>query len=197
VAKPGIDIEYSVLSEHESRLDEITGKQLDKVRRNTLVTISRRVKPEAARLLSAHVLNLAPRTISPFLTTKINSDNSVTLSARNSRLPLSAFKPRKGPNGVIATLWRDAGPREFAHTFISKKGKRNVWQRVPFTGQKGQTAAPSGLVQRLPIVVRKGPSFYRALVGRKHGDIFPELMTFSRSVLSAEIERQLDLAKNG
>lgn len=190
MARPGLDISYSVLSRHANRVAELSGPALERVKKRTLSTVNRRVKPEAARLLSAQVLNLSARTITPYIGSRIVGD-SVVVTASRTRLPLSAFKPRRGPGGVIATLWRDSGPREFPHTFIPKGGKE-VWQRVPYSGQKGQRAGPSGLVHRTPIVVRKGPSFYRALIGRKHGDIFPELMVFARSLLSEEIARLLE-----
>jgi hypothetical protein len=192
MARASVNIGFGVLVKHAESYRQLAGPAAERVKKRTLATLQRRLRSEAARLLSEDVLNLTARQISPFLSTQLSTGDTLMLRGSTQRLPLSAFKPRPGPKGVIATLWRDSGPRVFEHTFIPKGGKQ-VWQRVPWSGQKGQgkRAAPSGLVQRTPIVVRKGPSFSRAVLSKKHGDIYPPLMQFAQSVLSEEIARLL------
>ena len=114
-----------------------------------------------------------------------------------------SFPPRVGADGVTVTTWRDTGPQQYAHAF-KRRDKAGIWQRIPWkAGLKsrdragnrrgGRDAAPSGLVQRLPIVQRKGPSLHRVFqFGGKyasHVDIRPKLNTYAEQVFSAELAR--------
>lgn len=192
----GATISFGGLARMQRRVAELTGPQLARVKTRTLSTLARRLPPEVARLASEQLLNLTARQISPYVTAKVNTaDDSVTVSASRTRLPLSAFKPSFGPAGAVVTTWRDTGALRLPHGF-RRKGNKEVWQRVPFRNQKGaQGPGPSGLTHRLPIVVRKGPSLAYTLTGGRtagsHGDITPDLMAFSRQALAAELQRLL------
>jgi len=201
MAQAGLLVEVGALARIEARLRALSGPQLARVTSRSIATLRRRLVPEAARLLSQKVLNLQPRQISPYLGTELSGDTLI-LRGSKKRLPLSEFGARWGGRttaGAVATLWRDAGPKTFLHTF-KIKGKKQVWQRVPYRGAKfnsrklgrgTQSAAPSGLVQQYPIIVRKGPSFSRAVIGKRHGDITPDLIAFAQTVLAAEVQRLL------
>ena len=103
------------------------------------------------------------------------------------------------------TFWRDAGALLLPHTFM-RRGSKEVWQRVPGSGgaktirigtgrdsSREVVREASGLVGRLPIVVRKGPAFARAIFERKHGDIYPGLFEFSRRIITDEIARLIQV----
>lgn len=195
--RAGARLDFGALTKRVDRYADLATKGVQQVRTRTLAVVKKRIRPEAARLLSTQVIALSARKIAPYLGVRVEGD-AVVLTGSRARLPLSEFSPRQGAKGVIATLWRDAGPREFPHTFIRKGGKgtkKQVWQRAPFTGQKGQKRAPSGLVQRLPVVQRKGQSFSRAVTGKKHGDILPGLTALGRNILSEEVARVLESAR--
>lgn len=172
-------------------------------------TLQRRLGPETARAISEDVLNLPARRISPFLQVerhKPRDGEYLSVQASRVRLPLSAYSPRfSRTDGVTVTTWKDAGPQELPHGF-RRKDKPGVWQRIPARkagkfrprdrGRADQTAeAPSGLVGRLPVVERKGPSMHRVFVfnGRNagHVDIRPRLSAFVQETLSREIARLL------
>lgn len=207
MAAAGLVIDFAGLVRQAARIDQLRKGGLDRVRTRTVATLKRRLGPEAARLLSAEVLNLTPRQISPHLSVEVSGSglgvDALILRGDRGRLPLSDFRATWGGRntpGAVATLWRDAGPITFAHTFKVKGGGKQIWQRVPFTGAKFNSArggrqrgggSASGLVDRLPIVVRKGPAFARAVTGKKHGDILPPLFDFARSVLADEVARLL------
>lgn len=181
---------------------DLTAKEVAQVKVRALATLRRRLVPEAAREASDQILNLTARQISPHLKVTVTS-NGVTLSGDSTRLPVSAFKPTwAGPSspGVTVTFWRDAGAITLAHTFM-RPGSKEVWQRVP--GSRSKTTqtgtgrdssrevskAASGLVGRLPIVVRKGPAFARAIYEKKHGDIYPSLIEYGLEVVHVEVDR--------
>ena len=174
-------------------------KRLPEVRDRALASALRGIVPEASRLISSDILNLAPRQISPFLNARVaKADHAIIVSASKQRLPLQAFKPRfSARNGVTVTTWKDRGPQVLPHAFKRRDGKSGAWQRVPFTGAKGQSGAgPSGLVHRLQIVERKGPSMQRIFVGRKsstggHGDITGRLSVYAQAQLAREVERMI------
>lgn len=176
-------------------------QQVPDVRKRALASMLRGIKPEAARLISADILNLPARTISGYLSASVaKSDNSIRLGASRQRLPLDAYKARAtANNGVTVTTWKDRGPQHLQHAFRRPDGKAGIWQRVPWAGQKGQGGNPgyaSGLVQRLPIVQRKGPSMHRIFVGRNtptsgHGDILPRLTVYAQARLAEEVARMM------
>lgn len=192
--RQGLDVTVGKLSALSQHAQDLAGPGLARVQQRAMGTLKRRAKAEAARLLSERVLALSPRAISPFISVSVR-DTTLTIYGARKRLPLSMFSPVAGPRGVSATIWRDQGPKLFEHTFI-RRGTREVWQRVPFTGQKGQRVAPSGLVQRLMIVQRKGPEFSRAVRERKHGDIHTPMVGFAQNVVALEIRRLLKV-ENG
>lgn len=176
------------------RLDYIQ-KQVPQVRDRALASVLRGILPEASRLISADILNLSPRQISPYLkATASKTDNSITVSASRHRLPLQAFKPSVSARGVTVTTWKDRGAQYLPHAFKRPDGKAGVWQRVPFTGTGKSGGGDSGLVHRLPIVERKGPSMHRIFQGRTaptggHGDIAPRLSVYAQARLAEEVAR--------
>lgn len=176
-------------------------RQVPEVRKRALASMVRGLIPEAARLISADILNLSPRQISPYLSAgAAKADNSIRIGASRERLPLQAFKPRvSAAGGVTVTTWKDRGAQALPHAFRRPDGKPGIWQRVPWAGQKGQGGNPgtaSGLVHRLPIVQRKGPSMHRIFVGRNtptggHGDILPRLTVYAQARLAEEVARMM------
>lgn len=176
---------------------EFIQKRLPLVRERAIASTLRGIIPEAARMISADVLNLAPRQISPHVSAGVaKADNAIVVGASKKRLPLVAFKPRISKRtGVTVTTWKDRGPQHLPHAFKRKDGKAGVWQRVPFTGAKfggshQRGGSFSGLVSRLPIVERKGPSMHR-IFQAKHGDITPALTIYAQARLAAEVQRML------
>lgn len=191
----------SLKNGHIARRLEFIQRQVPQARDRALASMVRGLKPEAARLISADILNLSPRQISPYLSANaVKSDNSIRVGASRQRLPLQAFKPRvSATGGVTVTTWKDRGPQQQPHAFKRPDGKSGIWQRVPWAGQKGQGGKPgsaSGLVQRLPIVERKGPSMHRIFQGRDtptggHGDILPRLTVYAQARLAEEVARMM------
>lgn len=185
-----------------AKLRQLTGKEVTQTRTRIVSGLKRRLPPEAARQASEKIFNLTPRQISPYLIVN-ETANGLSLVGKSSRLPVSAFKPTwGGPSspGVTVQFWRDGAPLVLPHTFV-RDGTKTVWQRVPGTRSKtAQTGtgrdsqrhvvrAASGLVGRLPIVQRKGPSFARGIFQKKHGDIYPGLTTFCQSFVVDEAGR--------
>ena len=191
----------SLKNGHIAKRLEFIQRQVPQVRDRALASMVRGLKPEAARLISADILNLSPRQISPYLSANaVKSDNSIRVGASRQRLPLQAFKPRvSATGGVSVTTWKDRGPQQMTHAFKRPDGKAGIWQRVPWAGQKGQGGNPgtaSGLVHRLPIVERKGPSMHRIFQGRNtptggHGDILPRLTVYAQARLAEEVARMM------
>lgn len=182
-------------------------QQVPEVRERALASVLRGVKPEAARLIAADILNLPARTISGYLGARVSkSDNSVVVSASLSRVPLTQFKPSASPGaGVTVTTWRDRGAQHLPHAFKRRDGVAGIWQRTPYGGGKGGSGnaadyspaeSGSGLVRRLHIVERKGPSMARIFKGRNaptggHGDIGPRLGVYAHARLAEEMARML------
>lgn len=191
----------SLSNGHIAKRLEFIQRQVPKVRDRALASMLRGIKPEAARLISADILNLSPRQISPYLSAWVAKvDNSIRIGASKQRLPLEAFKARATANGgVTVTTWKDRGPQRLPHAFKRRDGQAGIWQRVPWAGQKGQGGNPgtdSGLVHRLPIVRRKGPSMHRIFRGRNtptsgHGDIVPRLTIYAQARLAEEVARMM------
>lgn len=176
---------------------EMIQKRLPQVRDRAIASTLRGIIPEAARMISSDVLNLAPRQISPYVSARVSkSDNAIVVAASRKRLPLVAFKPRVSVrDGVTVTTWKDRGPQHMPHAFKRKDGKAGIWQRVPYTGAKFDGRHQSGggfseLVSRLPIVERKGPSMHR-IFQAKHGDIVPALTIYAQARLAGELQRMI------
>ena len=168
-------------------------KRLPTVRDRALASTLRGVKTEASKLVSESILNLPARTISGTLSATVSkADSAIVVGASKTRIPLQQFKPSvSSSSGVTVTTWKDRGAQQLPHAFRRKDGKPGIWQRVPFTFAKGQSGAgPSGLVHRLQIVERKGPSMHRIFLA-KHGDIVPALTAFAQAQLSIEVQRML------
>ncbi|MEN1941010.1 hypothetical protein WCE39_07945 [Luteimonas sp. MJ174] len=160
-------------------------------------TLQRRLRPETARAISTDVLNLSARRVSPYVQVdrrKVAGADVLTVSTARTRIPLADYTPRVSrKDGVTVTTWRDAGPKRYPHAF-RRKDKAGIWQRIP-SGKHGVNPTPSGLVQRLPIVERKGPSIHRVFVhgGRfgTHVDLRPRLAAFVETTLAQEVARLL------
>lgn len=202
-----VDFSMGGAARHAARLGAAQ-KRARAVADRAVSTLVRRLKPEAARLVAGRVLNLSARAVSQNLNVarrKAQDGDYVTVSATKTRLPLIAFTPRFSKReGVTVTTWRDKGPQQLPHAF-RRRDKPGVWQRVPYSGSKWQPreggrvqfqsrgGTDSGLVDRLPIVQRKGPSMHRVFeyAGRYagHGDIRPQLSSFVQSTLTTEIAR--------
>lgn len=171
-------------------------------RQRTIGTLVRRVGTETVRTISGEILNLPQNKVRPAISVRSEqaSDNAaVVVSASKQRLPLTDYKPHVSKSGVTVTTWRDSPPLVLPHAFV-RRDKPGIWQRVPFTGAKFGGGAQSGggkfgLVDRLPIVQRKGPSMHRVFVTesggreRAHGDVAARLKEVARETLHKEIER--------
>lgn len=187
------------------RLAKVLGGVADKktaqVAQRSVGTLSRRLKAEAARKVSELQLNLSPSQIAPYISVKAGkagSEHYVSVSAAKTRLPLTVFKPSfSDATGVRVQTWKDQPAEHLPHAF-KRKGNQ-VWQRVPWSsGASSEPMTPFGLVQRLPIVQRKGPSLKRTLQVVKPGtrshrreEVVEHLMKFGQSILAAEIKRLL------
>jgi hypothetical protein len=201
-----VTLNFDALVRRAAQFADLSQKQIAQTKQRALATLKRRLGPEAARQISDNIMNLTARQISPYLNVKVTADG-IVLTGSSSRLPVSAFKPTwGGPSspGVTVTFWRDSGPLLLPHTFM-RRGSKEVWQRVPGARSRTQLVGTgrdssrvvvreaSGLVGRLPIVVRKGPAFARAVYEKKHGDIYPALISFGGQVLSDEAARLVQL----
>lgn len=208
MARPRVTFDTNGLKRGASRLLKAPDRARTAANR-AMSTLQRRLGPETARAVSEDVLNLPPRRVSEHVQVerhKTRDGEYLSVSASRTRLPLVAFSPRfSRTEGVTVMTWRDSPPQELPHGF-RRKDKPGVWQRIPAhkaakfrpakRGRADQTAeAPSGLVARLPIVERKGPSLHRVFVfdGPRagHTDIRPRLSAFVQETLSREIARQL------
>ena len=197
MAKSRLDVSVGGALAHAKRLSN-NAKKIEQVMARSKATVMRRVGPEAARLISAEVLNLTSRRISPHIHVTANTVKGVgeyiVVNASRTRLPLSDFTPRFSKReGVTVTTWREQGPKQYARAFKRRDGKKGVWQRVPASRKS------DALVARLPITERKGPSLHRVFQFNGpyagHGDIRPQLTAFIQSRLSQEITRLLDVAR--
>lgn len=203
-----VDVSVAGARAHAKRLTNIA-KKVEQVLDRSKATVMRRVGPEASRLISKDVLNLTPRRISPHIrvsSTRVKGGEFIVVSASRTRLPLVDFTPRFSKrDGVTVTTWREQGPKHYPHAF-KRRDRKGVWQRAPYSGGKDvsgrgtqRRAGPSGLVHRLPILERKGPSMHRVFQfsgpNAGHGDIRPDLTAFIQKRLSEEITRLLSVAR--
>lgn len=162
-----VTVDTTALRRAALRVEQYGSRKLRQVTSRAKSTLTRRLRAETARQVAEHQLNLTPRQISPHIQVRHGSTSdadyvSVTASAR--RLPLSDYKPRvsKG-RGATVTTWLDMPPLRLPHAFQhgGSRARPRIFQRIPsrYPGDVG----PSGLVHRLPIVQRKGPSLRRTL----------------------------------
>lgn len=190
------DVSVAGARAHAKRLTNIASK-IDQVMARAKATVIRRVGPEASRLISADVLNLTARRISPHIRVSTNTVKGVgeyiVVNASRTRLPLSDFTPSFSKrDGVTVTTWREQGPKQYPRAF-KRRDKKGVWQRIPASRKS------DALVARLPIAERKGPSLHRVFQFNGpyagHGDIRPQLTAFIQTRLTQEITRLLDVAR--
>ena len=196
MAAARVDFNVSRLKAAADRISVLQKKRAQIVQRSA-VTLSRRLKPEAARIIARDVLNLPAGKISKNIAAQVRdvggAGKIVSLTASRVRLPLSDYKPRiSRRGGVTVTTWLDAEAQVLPHAF-KRRDTTGIWQRIP--AKHGAHAGPSGLVNRLPIVQRKGPSMHRVFQfsgpRASHVDIRDELNAFAEQTLSAEIARLL------
>lgn len=170
----------------QGRVEAFSQKNLNKVRSRAISSTTRALKAETSRAVSELQLNLSPSQISPFIAVKSTSEY-IGVSAAAKRLALSAFRPSFSDTGASATTWRDLPAYVIRHGF--SRGDGQVWQRAP------GGSSPSGLVSRLPILVRKGPSLKRALEDTGRGGshnrdkVVERLALFTKEKLADEIQR--------
>lgn len=198
MAKGGFSIDVSGLRRAATRVSDVV-KKSEKARKLATASLRRQMAGEAARVISAVQLNLPEAVIRKHLgvhTSSTDGGDHVIVSAANRRLPLMDFKPHIGRNGVTVTTFKSRGPQRLPHAFLHN-GK--IKQRIPATGKgKNYDAGPSGLVWRLPLTDRVGPSLARALspIYRYAADPYAErvrehLRAYSQTVLHNEIQRLL------
>lgn len=208
MARARVDFNLKGVKQHALRLNA-SEKRAKTVMQRAASTLERRLGPETTRVIASDVLNLPARRISPHIDVsrrQIDGNEIVAVSASRVRLPLADFNPRYSrTDGATVTTWLDQGAKQLPHVF-KRRDKKGAWQRIPASGvakfrPKGgpnssrydSEEAPSGLVRRLPIIERKGPSLHRVFVhdGRfaGHVDIRPKLSAFVEQTLSLEIAR--------
>ena len=169
-------------------------KQVARIEKLAVTTLARRLGPETAREISASILNLSVAKVRPHIKVAQNSaggESYVSVSANKRRLPLTDFGGTFSPSGFTVTTWKDQAAKHFPHIF-KRKDARGAWQRIPT--KRGADNRPTvGLVGRLPIVTRKGPSMHRVFdpQGRYpgHGDLIGKLSRFKQLLLVTEITR--------
>lgn len=192
--KGGITIDTTGLRRAAARLRDLP-KRVATVREKAVATLKRRVRTEAARAISEIQLNIAPRTLAPLLAVTSGSAGDdadyLSISASNKRIPIAGFRPRVSKKtGVRVTTWHDRGEQHWKHAF-RQKGNKDIKQRIPGAG-------PSGLVPRLPITTRTGPSVARTLgpvrgYATDHGraEVRERVAKFAHGILAEEIRRLL------
>lgn len=208
MARARVTFHTKGLAKHAARLQKAPDRARQVLTR-AVSTVQRRLGPEAARAVSEEVLNLSPRKVRPHISVErrdAGGQEYLSLMASRIRLPLLEFTPRfSRTDGVTVTTWRDRGPQHLPHAF-RRRDKTGVWERIPAKNvgkfrpagrsRADQTAeTASGLVARLPIVQRKGPSLHRVFQNSgpraSHVDLRPRLSSFVEQLLSREIARQL------
>lgn len=200
MAKGGMSIDVSGLRRAAARVNDVV-KKAEKARKLATTRVRRQIAGEAARVISTVQLNLPQRLIRKNLgvtSSNTSGGDYVIVSAANRRLPLMDFKPTIGRNGVTVTTFKSRGPQRLPHAFLHN-GK--IKQRIPATSAANRYKyeyGPSGLVWRLPLTDRVGPSLARALspIYRYAADPYAErvrehLRAFSQTVLHNEIQRLL------
>lgn len=200
MAKGGISIDVSGLRRAATRVSDVV-KKSEQARKLATASLRRQMAGEAARVISTVQLNLPEAVIRKHLgvhTSSTDGGDHVIVSAANRRLPLMDFKPHIGRNGVTVTTFKSRGPQRLPHAFWHN-GK--IKQRIPATSAANRYKyeyGPSGLVWRLPLTDRVGPSLARALspIYRYAADPYAErvrehLRAYSQTVLHKEIQRLL------
>ena len=179
-------VDTSGLTRAADRLSQLDAAALGRFEQRLVGTLSRRLPVDAARLTSAEILALSRAKIRPAfgVRTEATADGTaVSLTATKERIPLRDFGARYGGRktpGATATTYRDRGIRTFEGTFAIKgRGvSGGIFQRVPGSAH-------------LPIVERAGPSVFRAVADRRHGDILDDLSNMAAELLDSEVQRLL------
>lgn len=192
--------DFRGLARHAKRLGQLGPKAFAQVEQRTLSTLSRRLPVEASRLASEKILNLPRSLVRKGLSAYVAGpagERAVVLSGSRERIPLSKFGGayyggRRTP-GAVAQPYRDDAARTYASSFAIKgRGIRGgIWSRLP----KNAVNNKNNIDRNRFIIQRKGPSISRAILERKHGDIFPALSEVGSQVLRAEIARLLKAAR--
>lgn len=192
------------LSRVTARLARLS-EDFPKARQRALGTVARRVKAEAARAASEEQLNATPRALAPYINARVGGSGEsryVSVDGSRARLPLAIFKPKVSKrDGVRVTFLRGGNEVHWPHAF-RPKGSKDIKRRIP--ARPGMDSGPSGLVWRLPITTRVGPSMARMLGPyREHGKewaalegrerVVARLAETAGTVLAAEIKRLLEL----
>jgi hypothetical protein len=193
--KGGFTIDTSGLRRAATRARSLPARVAD-ARKKAVVSLQRRLRTEAARKISEVQLNVAPRSLAPLLSVTASSAGKdadyVSVNASTRRIPIALFRPRVSKrNGVTVTIWHHRGPQHWQHAF---RHAGAIKQRIPAKGS--MKSGPSGLVHRLPLTNRVGPSLARTLrpirgyatdFGRDQ--VVAHLTDVGQSILAAEIRR--------
>lgn len=178
----------------DASLARVAPERLQQARERAAVGVERRWRVDAPRLIHRDILCLPVRHIREYLRFGVKyqgGEARVQFTGIDKRVPLHLFEGaryagRKAP-GAVVKIWRDSPPRTFERTFAIKgRGVRGgIFQRTPRGG------VVDDLHGRLPIVLRKGPEMYRALVEGRHGDVRPDLIRIGRETFRSEVARLL------
>lgn len=176
-------------------VEGFAGPRLEQLRKRAFGTLARRLPVLAASLIATEILNVRRVQVSRSLSARVSPD-AITLFGLAARIPLAEFNGAKWAQkaaGATVQTYRDEPPRLRPHVFAIKgRGvKGGLFMRVPEgTGVRAAGFSPAtGLAWRTPIVERRGPSIYRAVVDQNHGDIYPALVEEARQVLIKEVAR--------
>jgi hypothetical protein len=185
------------LNRLRARVDAL-GAGVDKAGYRAARTLARVLPTRAADLIAEKVLNLPASKIRDHLSLVTSGDN-VILRGVDKRLPLQDFSGTRwgGPStpGAVIKKWRDSPAETYSAAraaasdvlvggAFALKGRGvsgGIYNRIFKTH-------PSG---RQVVTRRLGPSFSRAVLEKKHGDIYPELIETGREALRAELFRLL------
>lgn len=144
-----------------------------------LVTLQRRIGPEAGRELGA-VLNLPKREISSRVTVT-KTDDYVDVTGSGKRIPLGKFGAKWGgmkTAGATAQIFVDGAPRTYVSAFALPKGA------IVARALNGQKRVP-----RLPLAPLFGPDIGSVLVSHSAHGINERLSQFAMDTLTTECER--------
>ena len=196
-----LDTDVSGLRRAAAHVKRVRGGA-EGARKRALATVQRRLDAETARTVASVQLNVAARSLAPYITVRSGGPQGaeyVSVYGSRDRLPIKLFKPRVSKrDGVRVTLFRRQGEQHWPHAFVDRGV---IKQRVPARGANAwRDHGASGLVHRLPIATRVGPSLARALgpvrdrgasyaafSGREQ--VVSHLREFAANVLASEIAR--------
>ena len=103
---------------------------------------------------------------------------AAAIQITGKRIPLARFQAKQTRRGVSYRIRRTGGRKTIPHAFLAARhGLQHVWRRAAGGG-------PSGLVGRMPISPRFGPSVPVAMEG---------IPAMARQVLDRQIAEQLSV----